>query len=307
MLWSYNLETILPLCKEFEEKLIKHIWRTRGVSHRTAPSVSSTTGARPVTANSTTTSIAVISPDGSQTALNEKAEASVSVTSVPAEEGEGQSKEAAAAVAETAAADKEKPTKRSWWSWKLQPRPAAAPAANAASASSDPEQGGKRKERKLVLIGPIYAGLGAAMSACACLFPFFFPSVLVGVNVRLVTPLWTPMLILCFVSPFPFSISVFALSVVLIVKCADFMTAGCAVLLEEFRLDGDATRFALIATLPVIFCVSLVRRLSPFLSYSRSCKLTRVGFCLHFTVLLPPAHREHLSHVRIHSSIFSDQ
>lgn len=30
-------------------------------------------------------------------------------------------------------------------------------------------------------------------------------------------------------------------------------------LLEEFALDRDPTRFALIVTLPVIFCVSIVR------------------------------------------------
>ncbi|KAH9484535.1 hypothetical protein JR316_0004017 [Psilocybe cubensis] len=228
VLWSYNLETILPLCKEFEEKLIKHIWRTRGsgvVAHRaSAPSVSvsvtSSTGAgtRPVTANSTTTSIAVISPDGSQVALNEKEEnekggAEVSVKSVPSSDTDltSSNKEASSTSATSAstsspstsatAATAPATNKRSWWSWKLQPK-SSAPAK--AAGESDPEKGsaGKRKERKLVLIGPIYAGLGAAMAAY-------------------------------------------------------FMTAGCAVLLEEYRLDGDATRFALVLTLPVIYCVSI--------------------------------------------------
>ena len=53
---------------------------------------------------------------------------------------------------------------RHWWSWKLQP----------SAASSDPEKGGKQTERKLVMIGPIYAGCGAAMAACECKFHFFF-------------------------------------------------------------------------------------------------------------------------------------
>ncbi|KAJ8077553.1 hypothetical protein PM082_001985 [Marasmius tenuissimus] len=36
-----------------------------------------------------------------------------------------------------------------------------------------------------------------------------------------------------------------------------FVTAGIATLIEEWVLDGDATRFALVVVLPVIFCVSL--------------------------------------------------
>lgn len=62
------------------------------------------------------------------------------------------------------------PAKRHWWSWKLQPR---APT----SGSSDPEKGGKRQARKQVLLGPIYAGIGAALSACtylSFLLPAFF-------------------------------------------------------------------------------------------------------------------------------------
>lgn len=53
------------------------------------------------------------------------------------------------------------PPKRQWWSWKLQPR--------IATTASDPEKGGKKKERKLVLLGPLYAGLGAALSLCMSL------------------------------------------------------------------------------------------------------------------------------------------
>lgn len=45
----------------------------------------------------------------------------------------------------------------------------------------------------------------------------------------------------------------------------DFMTSGIAVLLEEYALDHDPTRFALICTLPVIYCVSIVRSPFPFL------------------------------------------
>lgn len=176
VLWSYNLETILPLCKEFEEKLIKHIWQTRSVSHRHAPSIASS--GPPTQA---------VSPDGSQTALNEKNVSEVAVEEVKPEVDSAQSASAPPPAA---------PVKRSWWSWKLQPR------APNASPSSDPEKGGKRRERKLVLIGPIYAGCGAALAAY-------------------------------------------------------FMTSGISVLLEEFALDRDPTRFALLVTMPVIYCVSI--------------------------------------------------
>ena len=55
---------------------------------------------------------------------------------------------------------------RHWWSWKLQPRTSTTTDENPSATSSDPEKGGKRTERKLVMIGPIYA---------ACAYKFQFP------------------------------------------------------------------------------------------------------------------------------------
>lgn len=49
------------------------------------------------------------------------------------------------------------------------------------------------------------------------------------------------------------------------------MSSGISVLLEEYALDGDATRFALVATLPVIYCVSIV---SPSLTFLPSSTYT---------------------------------
>ncbi|KAK7055869.1 glycosyl transferase family group 2-domain-containing protein [Favolaschia claudopus] len=63
------------------------------------------------------------------------------------------------------------------------------------------EEGGSKK-RKLVLLGPLYAGLGAGLAGY-------------------------------------------------------FVFSGVSVLLAEYALDGDPRRFALILTLPVIFCVSI--------------------------------------------------
>lgn len=164
VLWSYALEGMIPLCREFEEKLIKHIWRTRAIGRKQTPSLASSL-------NSSQTREEVL-PE-----LNEK-------------EAEEQSNEDESKT--------EKPSpKDNWWGWKLKPR-------NGAAVNADPEKGtpGKREERKLVLIGPMYAGLGAALAAY-------------------------------------------------------FMSSGIRVLLEEYALDGSMTRFALLATLPVIYCVSI--------------------------------------------------
>jgi hypothetical protein len=59
-----------------------------------------------------------------------------------------------------------KAPQRKWWSWRLNPKDKGA-----AIKSSDPEK--KRPERKLVLLGPFYAGCGAALSACELLFLSF--------------------------------------------------------------------------------------------------------------------------------------
>lgn len=115
----------MPLCKEFEEKLIKYIWRTRKIGRK------STIGA-PILHQPNP------SETGSQANLNEKDDES--------------------SKAEAVAARNKKPPSRKWWSWRLQPPVPASP-------SSDPEKG-PRKERKLVLLGPLYAGCGAALAMC---------------------------------------------------------------------------------------------------------------------------------------------
>ena len=86
---------------------------------------------------------------------------------------------------EKASADALNPTKaavarRHWWSWKLQPR-SSTTTDEKPSTTSDPEKGGKQTERKLVMIGPVYAGCGAAMAACAyeSFFIFFICLLLV--------------------------------------------------------------------------------------------------------------------------------
>ena len=60
------------------------------------------------------------------------------------------------------------------------------------------------------------------------------------------------------------------------------MSSGIRVLLEEYALDGSMTRFALLVTLPVIYCVSIVR---PYLP-SHTILLSKLA-----AVLLPPTYR----------------
>lgn len=122
---------MIPLCKDFEEKLIKHIWRTRTIARKATSSISPSIN--PSVANS-------------EANLNEKAPETMEV-----------SKEQAQPEAP------QPPPQRKWWSWRLNPKDKGA-----VPKTNDPEK--KRTERKLVLLGPFYAGCGAALSACRFYF-----------------------------------------------------------------------------------------------------------------------------------------
>lgn len=167
VLWAYSVDSIIPLCKEFEEKLIKYIWRTRGAPKRD------------------TNTPPLLDPNSSMSSSANLQPVTSSVTEVSEKETPTQPPPA--------------PRKKSrWWNWKLDSSPPT-------NQTSDLEKaGGKRRQhkRKNVLLGPFYAGCGAAMALY-------------------------------------------------------FVGAGISILLEEYALDHNATRFALVITLPVIFCVSL--------------------------------------------------
>ncbi|KAG2019686.1 hypothetical protein CC2G_005101 [Coprinopsis cinerea AmutBmut pab1-1] len=180
VLWSYHLEHIIPLCKDFEEKLIKHIWRTRNI------------GRKPLESSINTTSLyGGHSRQDSGADLNEKGEHGSSADEVVADK---EAKELEEQQQASAAQTKKKSGLWSWW--RLGPRNV-----NPSPDETDAEKR-KRKERKLILIGPVYAGLGAGLAGYFC-------------------------------------------------------TAGVSNLLYQWALDGDFTRFALVVTLPVIFCVSI--------------------------------------------------
>jgi len=167
VLWAYSLDQMIPLYEDFEEKLIKHIWRTRPMSSA-QQSTTSLNGVQPSAAPSV--------PSASTNELNEK------------EDQEPQMTEKTKEVLER------RTRKSTWWSWRLQPQ---------SVDPSDTEKGPSQEgERKIILMGPLYAGCGAALSLYFCL-------------------------------------------------------SGVGTLLGEFALDKNPMRFVLVATLPIIFCISV--------------------------------------------------
>lgn len=138
VLWSYHLEHIIPLCKDFEEKLIKHIWHTRDIGRK--PLNGSVYGGHSRQSSNVAMS----------TNENEKTEAVVE--NKEAAELEKQKQAEAAA-----------PKKKGFLSWwRLGPKPAAP------SPDETDAEKAKRKERKLIMIGPVYAGLGAGLAGYFC-------------------------------------------------------------------------------------------------------------------------------------------
>ena len=137
--------------------MIKFLWRTRTISSR--PSSSSSISTIPSIHVKHHQQRHQVSPSvnsrdtGSIAELNEKVEIQVPE---------------AAATTNIITTTPTATPQRQWWSWRLQPRPQTT--TNSDSTSSDPEKGGKRNERKLVMIGPVYAGCGAAMAACGYTF-----------------------------------------------------------------------------------------------------------------------------------------
>ncbi|KAI0667518.1 glycosyl transferase family group 2-domain-containing protein [Trametes maxima] len=159
VVWSYQLDTIIPTCRDFEDKLIKLVW-----NHRSG--------------NTSICSIALPSSNTSSDAhLNEK----------PAEEAN--TKEVAA-PAEAPRAKVSKKNRRCGLGYWITDKDDVEKTADGPSP------------RPIRLFAPVYNGLGVAMS----LF---------------------------------------------------FIGSGVAILVEESLLDGNYTRFALLATAPFLFCVSL--------------------------------------------------
>jgi hypothetical protein len=93
--------------------------------------------------------------------------------------------------------------------------------AKRAQAARDPEKGGP-SARPTRYFAPVYGGLVLALSTC---------KLLKSLLNHLFVPTGIPLV---------------------------FIGSGVSVLLQEWRLTQDYTRFALLATAPCLFCVSLV-------------------------------------------------
>ncbi|KAL0573094.1 hypothetical protein V5O48_008865 [Marasmius crinis-equi] len=205
VMWS-SKEDIIELKKDLDEKLIKYVWRTRGKPKRNggvqAPSSTYLPNGTDSSLVSRATSVADFS--GQLTPPPEYVSAApFGMEGVDRSAAEGWKYGEKLEVDLTPTTeDKEvtlqevtPPPKRrrfgflGWW--KLNKEDIAT------------SEGEKKEKRKHVLLGPLYAGIGAGLALY-------------------------------------------------------FVTGGIATLVEEWVLDGDATRFALVVVLPVIFCVCLL-------------------------------------------------
>ncbi|KAI0631810.1 glycosyl transferase family group 2-domain-containing protein [Trametes polyzona] len=158
VVWSYNLDSIIPTCRDFEDKLIKLVWKRRSAFASLASSAAPST--TPSDVNLT---------EKSETAL-------VTEKEVPAP-----------APKSKAAPPKKRSCGLGYWK---------------ADASDLEKTAEGPSARPMRMFAPVYCGLGAALS----LF---------------------------------------------------FVGSGVSVLLEESLLDGNWSRFALVITIPFLFCVSL--------------------------------------------------
>ncbi|KAJ7850100.1 glycosyl transferase family group 2-domain-containing protein [Mycena leptocephala] len=152
IVWSDDIDNIVPLCADFEEKLMKLVWRSRTRSTHGSASV--------ITSGSIGTASATASVAPSTSASTTASDVNLAST----DPGKMASVAEAAAVIQS---QSEKATaKKGWgWSWKLSSKKSAS-----ATKGGDPEKGANavsetgREARPIRLFAPIYGGLGAGLS-----------------------------------------------------------------------------------------------------------------------------------------------
>jgi hypothetical protein len=145
IIWSDDLDTIIPIYQDFESKLIKLVYSSRA-STLFSPAPSTLDKSNAPTANTTASNLNLVANVNNEQStatedLNEKAEKTMK------ERQEGRN-------------GKKTGSKTSWFSWKLssQPKPS--------SESTDLETGGKVNKRPIRYFAPVYGGIGAALSVC---------------------------------------------------------------------------------------------------------------------------------------------
>jgi len=128
VIWTDDFDTIIPLAREFEEQLIKLVWKNR-LAYSTPNS------AQQSLVGTTASNIGLVVPNP-----NEKTESS---------------------TPEPTARDKP-PTQSKWrFGWKLTSKEPAVP------KDQDPEKGSPEHiPRRMRMFAPFYNGLGCALSIC---------------------------------------------------------------------------------------------------------------------------------------------
>ena len=139
-MWADSLNTIIPLTKDFDEKLIQLVWSIR-VSANGIPTAGSVTPsvASPVIGTPITSASDVHLHEPSSPELLTPVPATKEV--VPAEGAKPKAK-----------------TKGSLWGWRIGDK--------AAQAQGDTESAAGASSRPIRLFAPIYGGLGAGLSLC---------------------------------------------------------------------------------------------------------------------------------------------
>ncbi|EDQ99846.1 uncharacterized protein LACBIDRAFT_192205 [Laccaria bicolor S238N-H82] len=179
VIWSESLDHIIPICHDFEERLIKLLWRSRPLAAAPSSSynttnVSSAGSAVDVSGSNEAFARGSIARDGDEE--EEK---------VAAEKSEG---------GDVEAPERRRRTTRTWYGRKI--------VIDDDDGLEDAEGFRGEERRKIKLYSPLYSGLAAGAAV-----------VFVGNGVR--------------------------------------------TLLVEWTLDGDFIRFALLAAVPLLYCVSL--------------------------------------------------
>ncbi|KAI0033593.1 glycosyl transferase family group 2-domain-containing protein [Vararia minispora EC-137] len=136
VVWSDNLETIIPLCHDFDSKLIGLVWNLR-----VAPTAIPTAGSVSPTAPNSAIPSAGATPIASSS--------DVQLHTALAAPPESSSKETVPGPAKSAKKS------GSLWGWRIGEK---------ASAASDAETGSGVNKRPMRMFAPIYGGLGAALS-----------------------------------------------------------------------------------------------------------------------------------------------
>src|SRR6266702_634482 len=131
VVWSENLDTIIPLCRDFEDSLIKLVWNRHTVTGISpGPSIPATPAG--------TSAVASVADSASDVLINEKAQEQETAPDPDAKAVSG----------------------GSLWGWRIGSRAKRAP------APQDVEKGGA-SFRPVKYFGPVYSGLGLALSTCA--------------------------------------------------------------------------------------------------------------------------------------------